>query len=575
MRQADTVVPFDDEDEDEDAEDAETVLGSAPDVEEPEPVAATPEPHEEDVTEPQQEPVSNLGRPLSESEVEAATAEPQGDQKPAVFLKQNGQIYMVRDWATLEQWILERRVERHDLVSEGGVRWQPVGSRPDLDHLFDAVDRLEADSDGEEAPEPVVVEDEEPELDSIASGSFASPTPFPFGGETPFMGGETPFGAAKTGPSHWVDDDTEGIPTGMPPLTDEVVDDWDDAFADVGGRGAVGQTLYDPDEPPSLPPPDHLDEPAPPLLLDGTPVPATRQAEPLQAIPTSFASDDMTDVVMEEPEPAEDPVYAADDESSYPEEPGTDEFIEFGTADDGRTAELHWAEDEEEEDEGPPWMLYAAGGALVFVMVAGILFLFFGLSGPEPTPDPDLSQVIEPAPAPRPMPAPEPVEPEPVEPEGDGTEGDGTEGDGTEGGEAAAVVPEPAPAPVPVAEPVPTPKPVAQPTPRPPSPKPTPRPASPKPKPKPKPSGASIKKLVDSGFAKMDRGDMSGAAKDCKAALAQQKSHGGANLCVGIAYAELGNEAGAKPYLCRASKAGGTDAKEAKGMLADLGMSCN
>src|SRR5690606_7488639 len=100
-----------------------------------------------------------------------ARAEPES----SVFLKQSGQIYMVRDWATLQRWIRERRVDKHDLVSEGGVRWEPVASRPDLLACFDEL---------------------EPEtwFDAPADG-----------------------GAAGASRADWHDDDTEGIPVGLPP----------------------------------------------------------------------------------------------------------------------------------------------------------------------------------------------------------------------------------------------------------------------------------------------------------------------------------------------------------------------
>ena len=59
----------------------------------------------------------------------AQSASPSQERKTPkgeVFLKQNGQLYKVKDWDTLVRWIEERRVDQHDMVSEGGVRWNPV-----------------------------------------------------------------------------------------------------------------------------------------------------------------------------------------------------------------------------------------------------------------------------------------------------------------------------------------------------------------------------------------------------------------------------------------------------------------
>lgn len=105
----------------------------------------------------------------------------------ALFLKQNGQIYRVQDWETLRRWIDEGRVDLSDLMSEGGVRWEPIGSRPELA--------------GREKRSPL-------------SAPPPVSAPFPFGGDSPFA---TPAGVDRA----WADDDTEGVPTGLPPLPTE------------------------------------------------------------------------------------------------------------------------------------------------------------------------------------------------------------------------------------------------------------------------------------------------------------------------------------------------------------------
>ena len=154
-------------------------------------------------------------------------AETEGDT--TVFLKQQGQIYMVRDWPTLHQWIRERRVAEHDLVSEGGVRWEPVGGRPELAALFE--------------PEPVT--------EPVGRFSFEPASPQP---------------EATDAASSWTDDDVDGIPTGLPQLPiGEVPED------------ATTQVVHTPQEPPRAPPPEA--DPAPlmaqvELLSRETPAPA-------------------------------------------------------------------------------------------------------------------------------------------------------------------------------------------------------------------------------------------------------------------------------------------------------------
>ncbi len=53
-------------------------------------------------------------------------------------------MYAVPDAATLQRWVLEQRVSREDAVSLHGMRWTPLGERPDFALFFAAVDRLAA-----------------------------------------------------------------------------------------------------------------------------------------------------------------------------------------------------------------------------------------------------------------------------------------------------------------------------------------------------------------------------------------------------------------------------------------------
>ena len=59
------------------------------------------------------------------------------------LLKQDGKVYHVRNLATIQRWIVERRVMREDLISSGGMRWEPVGHHPDLEIFFQMVERLD------------------------------------------------------------------------------------------------------------------------------------------------------------------------------------------------------------------------------------------------------------------------------------------------------------------------------------------------------------------------------------------------------------------------------------------------
>ncbi len=65
------------------------------------------------------------------------------EQSEGVLLKQDGKVYHVRNMATIQRWIVERRVVREDLVSSGGLNWEPVGQHPDLGVFFQMVERLD------------------------------------------------------------------------------------------------------------------------------------------------------------------------------------------------------------------------------------------------------------------------------------------------------------------------------------------------------------------------------------------------------------------------------------------------
>ena len=113
----------------------------------PETVAA----QDEAEAEPAEQPAAPAATKAAPTKPPAADSEPlrpagpsAEDSDESVFLKQDGKVYLVKDWATLQRWIMERRVGREDLVSEGGVRWEPIGSRPELGSFFAAVEQLEA-----------------------------------------------------------------------------------------------------------------------------------------------------------------------------------------------------------------------------------------------------------------------------------------------------------------------------------------------------------------------------------------------------------------------------------------------
>ncbi len=103
----------------------------------------------------------------------------------ALQVRQGEATYSLADQATLQRWILERRLAPEDLLSSDGVNWEPLGSRQDLALFFQMVEQVEraaapppAQPAPIAAPEPVaipepvatavMVDEPEPEPEPVA-----------------------------------------------------------------------------------------------------------------------------------------------------------------------------------------------------------------------------------------------------------------------------------------------------------------------------------------------------------------------------------------------------------------------
>lgn len=66
--------------------------------------------------------------------------------RAVAYVRVEGENFAVSDLATLQRWILEKRVLREDLCSADGAAWAPLGNRPELQLFFAASDRLDRTS---------------------------------------------------------------------------------------------------------------------------------------------------------------------------------------------------------------------------------------------------------------------------------------------------------------------------------------------------------------------------------------------------------------------------------------------
>ncbi len=84
-----------------------------------------------------------------------------------------GDVREFKDLATLQQWIVERKVSRHDQISKTGENWKALGSIIELSSFFQAVDRQTPSS----PPPPLLPSDRAPppptgRLDMMSTGEF-------------------------------------------------------------------------------------------------------------------------------------------------------------------------------------------------------------------------------------------------------------------------------------------------------------------------------------------------------------------------------------------------------------------
>jgi Flp pilus assembly protein TadD len=80
--------------------------------------------------------------------------------------------------------------------------------------------------------------------------------------------------------------------------------------------------------------------------------------------------------------------------------------------------------------------------------------------------------------------------------------------------------------------------------------------------------------MVDKGWGAVEKGDLSGGAAAFQKALGLKPGDAAASFGLGYVLLKQGNAAAAAPHLCRASQSGGSDAREASGLLAANDLTC-
>lgn len=499
---------------------------------------------------------------------------------PPVYLKQEGKVYLVRDWATVQRWIMERRVEREDLVSEGGVRWEPIGTRPELGSFFAAVEQIEAsevaatrDVTIAPAATPAPVPPP-PAFTNAPSNPFAGPSSFPFGSSDD---DDDPVTSSRFGR---LDDDTEGVPMGLPHLPTEEVP--------VGD--ATLNTETD-DDYPELPPsrrgfdsmptlirdvnPAPFDEPAPPALVqDENPTERFRgdSADDFAmgevfppALPTEDPAPPRIEAPKSEPKfdmpplrgPALDTQTDHDTQVSIP--PPSDTQIDDDPFGDFHRPDPHtsddWGTPIVKAKTGVPIWIWGVGAAITVLVVVAVIALAMAMNQAPVKP----VVVEEPATLEKVLPVEIPVETIEVPTE-------------------IPPVPAPGLAVPPVVTPTPgeaKAPPLQATDPEKEAAKEAARAALPKDPAVPK--AVNVKAAVDAGWKAVDKGKLSEAAAQFKKGLDSSPDDAAANQGYGYVLLQQGQTAQATGYLCRAlAKAGPSSdvGREASGMIARNDLTC-
>jgi hypothetical protein len=501
---------------------------------------------------------------------------------PPVYLKQDGKVYLVRDWATVQRWIMERRVEREDLVSEGGVRWEPIGNRPELGSFFAAVEQLEAQEQqppaaplpsatptlAEFTPPPPVAAPPPP--NPFASATSAPPSPF----ANPFPFGEPEEEPSSSGRFGRLDDDTEGVPMGLPPLPTEedgAPDEEEYPTQPAVRRGRLSEPTLAPADELLTPPPaserdtritvspipvlpdpamlraDTIPPDVAPPQLPPTPAPAPRVEAPAPVRPAQPSALALATTVIHEEPPEEAHL-------------GDDPFF-------GKPAAAHDTAAPDDWDVPPPprglpgWVLPLAAGFTLVVLVGAFAVIALSNMGkgqhtPEPPPthdaEPDLTKVITP---------PEPekaAEPPPADTDAAPAVVDGAPAEAPTDGSATPVTASV----VDAGKPPPEKPPVTATDPSKPPPE--------------KPVSAA--KLIDRGWQAVDRGDLVSAGSSFQKALGAAPDNADANYGYGYVLLKQGQNDLAARHLCRARSIAGDDSdigREANGMLQASGLTCS
>lgn len=482
---------------------------------------------------------------------------PVGITEPVEMLRVSGDVYSVPDSATLQRWILERRVSPDDMVSHHGMRWVAVGDRPEFALFFQAAERLAAD------PQPL--------LDLDAELEAPRRRELPMADDEQIYVQELPPEAAE--PRTALEPQPEPEPA-LPALRPSPTLS-PHPFRDE-------PTIHASQPPPVVGPLDEL--PANLLVASRLPDDPTRLLDAPPPVPFQMEARSLGFKLDPDPDTQEETLRSFDRQEIEQAHDPTDSFMLTGVipgstdyrpppidigGDVPRTVQPRSPSVLDDEPEPPPKRVggaapeYVIGGLFVgaaLIAVAGWMFT----RPPEAPAEAPKPEVAAAAPLPTPPPSANPED----EAARKAAQAAAMAEPFLEDEPPAAPTPEPKPAPKPVEKPSPAveraPTPVAQ--------------AAPKAAAKADAAGGgSARSLTDAGWKAIDKGDLEGAHGFFARALQKDPRAGWALYGRGYANEKLGDSISAGADYCAAQADAASDpelGRELAGGLRRLGKGC-
>ncbi|MBN95052.1 MAG: hypothetical protein CL928_13450, partial [Deltaproteobacteria bacterium] len=307
----------------------------------------------------------------AEQELGGAAAESSGDGQ-VWYLAQGGRVYKVKDLATLQRWVVEKRVLPTDRISNDGQTWTEVTQRADLRPFFAILEQLKvartadersaaptsASEDeampGQDAPQAAHVEVEE-SVDTMDEEDDAQAVAAAIADEQSQLGGQE---VTEGGEDYGAEQSETALADNSQPVGDSTPDELKDTFFEPRSEQPTEQ---EPSEEAHFGRMHSISTPAAPEADDALATPEEDQQETPGATNSDFR-DTRAVPVQNRTQPPEE--VSAEDAQSTPSsfQDGSPSDDEFGDWDEAETGDSNTLDEGELGAAAAGDDVYAAGG---------------------------------------------------------------------------------------------------------------------------------------------------------------------------------------------------------------------